>query len=201
MAVGVAALNAIGHSRHFAARRPPCSAKSSVLASPMGSTANRTLPKVHSSGKASTSCSVDWSKLNIRPVPCSSSALQPPSIWSTRPACDSKMDSSRPTCPKSAIGFRIESPGATVIDLGTDFAVQAVKEKESEVHVFNGEVLVDLHGDKGRSADLLRLVTGEAARVDFFTGMPSGIDLDNQQFLRSFARRRQFLCRRPILAL
>ena len=49
--------------------------------------------------------------------------------------------------PKAAIGFRIESPGATVIDLGTDFAVQAVKEKESEVHVFHGEVLVDLHGE------------------------------------------------------
>jgi hypothetical protein len=87
--------------------------------------------------------------------------------------------------PKAAIGFRIESPGATVIDLGTEFAVQAIKEKESEVHVFHGEVLVDLHGEKGRSADLLRLVSGEAARVDYFTGMPSGIDLNNQQFLRS----------------
>jgi hypothetical protein len=87
--------------------------------------------------------------------------------------------------PKAAIGFRIESPGATVIDLGTDFAVQAVKEKESEVHVFHGEVLVDLHGEKGRSADLLRLVTGEATRVDYVTGMPSGIDLDDQLFLRS----------------
>ncbi len=87
--------------------------------------------------------------------------------------------------PKSAIGFRIESPGATVIDLGTDFAVQAIRDKESEVHVFHGEVLVDLHGEKGRSADLLRLVTGEATRVDYFTGLPSGIDLDNEQFLRS----------------
>jgi hypothetical protein len=87
--------------------------------------------------------------------------------------------------PEAAAGFRIETPGATVIDLGTDFAIQAVKEMESEVHVFNGEVLIDLHGDKGRSADLLRLITGEAARVDYFTGMPCGIDLDEQRFLRS----------------
>jgi hypothetical protein len=87
--------------------------------------------------------------------------------------------------PKSAAGFRIEAPGATVIDLGTDFAVEAVKEQESEVHVFRGEVLVDLHGEKGKSADLLRLVTGEAARVDYSTGMPSGIDLDEQRFMRS----------------
>ncbi len=87
--------------------------------------------------------------------------------------------------PEAATGFRIESPGATVIDLGTDFAVQAVRDKESEVHVFQGEVLVDLHGDKSKTAERLRLVTGEAARVDFLTGMPSGIDLNKQQFLCS----------------
>lgn len=87
--------------------------------------------------------------------------------------------------PQAAIGFRIDSPGATVIDMGTDFAVQAVRDQESEVHVFQGEVLVDLHGDKGKSSDPLRLVTGEATRVDFLTGMPSGIDIDSQQFLRT----------------
>ena len=87
--------------------------------------------------------------------------------------------------PETAIGFRIESPGATVIDMGTDFAVQAIRDQESEVHVFQGEVLVDLHGDKGRSSDPLRLVTGEATRVDYLTGMPSGIDLDSQQFVRT----------------
>jgi Concanavalin A-like lectin/glucanases superfamily/FecR protein len=87
--------------------------------------------------------------------------------------------------PKAAAGFRIEAPAATVIDLGTDFAVEAVKDHESEVHVFHGEVLVDLHGEKGKSADLLRLVTGEATRVDYSTGMPSGIDLDEQRFMRS----------------
>jgi Concanavalin A-like lectin/glucanases superfamily/FecR protein len=87
--------------------------------------------------------------------------------------------------PKAAVGFRVEAPGATVIDLGTDFAVQAARQKDSEVHVFKGEVLVDLRGEKGQSADLLRLVTGEATRVDCLTGMPSGIDLGQQQFLRS----------------
>lgn len=87
--------------------------------------------------------------------------------------------------PPAATGFRIETPGATVIDLGTDFAVQAVRNKESEVHVFQGEVLVDLHGEKSKTAERLRLVSGEAARVDFFTGMPSGIDLDPKQFLRT----------------
>jgi hypothetical protein len=87
--------------------------------------------------------------------------------------------------PKPATGFRIEAPGATVIDLGTDFGVQAVKDQESEVHVFHGEVLVDLHGEKGKSEDQLRLVTGEATRVDYSTGMPSGINVDEERFVRS----------------
>jgi hypothetical protein len=39
------------------------------------------------------------------------------------------------------------------------------------------ERLVDLHGEKGRSADLLRLITGEAARVDLATR-----DLNQHQY-------------------
>ncbi len=82
-------------------------------------------------------------------------------------------------------GFRIEAPGATVIDLGTDFGVEAVKDQESEVHVFHGDVLVDLHGKKNKLEDRLHLVTGEATRIDYTTGMPSGINFDADRFVRS----------------
>jgi hypothetical protein len=87
--------------------------------------------------------------------------------------------------PPAAKGFRIEAPGATVIDLGTDFGVEAVKDRDSEVHVFKGDVLVDLHGEKNQREDRVHLVTGEATRVDCVTGMPSGIDLDEDRFVRS----------------
>ncbi|MCI0334825.1 MAG: FecR domain-containing protein [Planctomycetes bacterium] len=86
--------------------------------------------------------------------------------------------------PKRAIGFRVETASATVVDLGTDFAVEAVTGKNSEVHVFNGEVRINLHGSKASSARPLLLTTGKATRIDFLTGMPSGIDLDEQRFLR-----------------
>ena len=86
--------------------------------------------------------------------------------------------------PKEALGYRVETASATVVDLGTDFAVEAVKGQESEVHVFKGQVQVNLHGSKTFSASPLHLATGEATRIDFFTGMPSGIDLDEQRFLR-----------------
>jgi hypothetical protein len=87
--------------------------------------------------------------------------------------------------PKRASGFRVETASATVVDLGTDFAVEAVSGKKSEVHVFDGEVRINLHGSKATSASPLRLTSGEATRIDFLTGMPSGIDLDDQRFLRS----------------
>src|SRR3954451_6583420 len=87
--------------------------------------------------------------------------------------------------PQAARGFRIEAPGATVIDLGTDFGVEAVKDQESEVHVFHGDVLVDLHGIKNKWEDRVHLVTGEATRIDYTTGMPSGINLDEDRFVRS----------------
>jgi hypothetical protein len=86
--------------------------------------------------------------------------------------------------PKQAVGFRVETASATVVDLGTDFAVEAVTGKNSEVHVFDGEVQINLHGSKTSSATPLRLATGEATRIDFLTGLPSGIDLDKQRFLR-----------------
>jgi hypothetical protein len=46
-------------------------------------------------------------------------------------------------------------------------------------------VLVDLHGEKNTLEDRVHLVTGEATRVDCVTGMPSGIDLDEDRFVRS----------------
>jgi len=86
--------------------------------------------------------------------------------------------------PKKATGFRVEMPNGTVIDLGTDFAVEAVQGEKSEVHVFKGEVKINLSGSKATGATPLHLTTGEATRIDYATGMPSGIDLDEQRFLR-----------------
>jgi ferric-dicitrate binding protein FerR (iron transport regulator) len=86
--------------------------------------------------------------------------------------------------PKEATGFRVEMPSGMVVDLGTDFAVEAVSGEKSEVHVFNGEVQIHLSGSKAAGAAPLRLTTGKAARIDYVTGMPSGIDLDAERFLR-----------------
>ncbi len=87
--------------------------------------------------------------------------------------------------PQRGVGFKVEAPAATVVDLGTDFAVDANADDNSEVHVFKGEVRVDLRAAKGVAVDPLRLLTGQAARIDVATGLPAGIDLDEQRFIRS----------------
>jgi hypothetical protein len=87
--------------------------------------------------------------------------------------------------PPQGIGFQVEAPAATVVDLGTDFAVDATADEDSEVHVFKGEVRVELLEAKGAAGGPLRLLSGQATRVDFLTGLPAGIDLDEQRFMRS----------------
>ncbi|XPF95773.1 LamG-like jellyroll fold domain-containing protein [Colwellia sp. RE-S-Sl-9] len=42
--------------------------------------------------------------------------------------------------PQKAIGFRIDTPSAEIIDLGTEFGVEVSQNGESQVHVIEGEV-------------------------------------------------------------
>ncbi|MEM6330289.1 MAG: LamG-like jellyroll fold domain-containing protein [Planctomycetota bacterium] len=44
-------------------------------------------------------------------------------------------------CPQSARGFRLRTPTAEIIDIGTEFAVAVESTGDSEVHVFKGEVV------------------------------------------------------------
>jgi len=87
--------------------------------------------------------------------------------------------------PEDAIGFTIETPRAAVVDLGTDFGVEIVHQ-DAEIHVFTGEVRIDLRAEVGPDPTPLRLVTGEATRIDRRTGLPAGINLDRQRFWRGF---------------
>ena len=43
--------------------------------------------------------------------------------------------------PEEAVGFRVDTPSAEIIDLGTSFGVNVAEDGESEVHVLEGEIL------------------------------------------------------------
>ncbi|MGK0240800.1 MAG: hypothetical protein ACI92G_004291 [Candidatus Pelagisphaera sp.] len=85
--------------------------------------------------------------------------------------------------PLSGVGFTVETPGAEVIDYGTEFGVEVDSDSQSEIHVFQGEVEV-----KARDVlvESVRLITDQATRVDTESGESSGIAVDQERFVRSF---------------
>lgn len=68
--------------------------------------------------------------------------------------------------PNEAIGFRIDSPTMTLVDLGTAFGVSVAPTGDSQVCVFEGEVFVSLSQD-GKKKSASRVVNqGEAVVVE-----------------------------------
>jgi hypothetical protein len=64
------------------------------------------------------------------------------------------------TVPPRAHGFRIDTPVASVVDLGTDFGVSVAADGTSEAHVFDGEIEV-----AARAMPAQRIPTKERFRV------------------------------------
>jgi hypothetical protein len=70
------------------------------------------------------------------------------------------------TVPWAAIGFKIETPVATVVDLGTEFGVSVGADGTSETHVFQGRVqMVTGVTDEVPTLKQSQLLMGEGARV------------------------------------
>lgn len=87
------------------------------------------------------------------------------------------------TAPKRAYGFRIRSPNAEVIDLGTTFGVAVDERGNSEVHVFSGEVLsrrLDAGGH--RPGKLFRLTANNALKFATPQRRPSKMPSDTSMF-------------------
>jgi ferric-dicitrate binding protein FerR (iron transport regulator) len=71
------------------------------------------------------------------------------------------------TVPKQAIGFTIDTPTATIVDLGTEFGVET-NPQSTEIQVFKGKVEVrpdSKRGDTSSAAKII-LVEGTARRVE-----------------------------------
>ncbi|WP_425399014.1 LamG-like jellyroll fold domain-containing protein [Aeoliella sp.] len=84
---------------------------------------------------------------------------------------ESPMDCAMPfgklsaVCPVQAHGFSVSTPTARVVDLGTEFGMEVDSEGDTEVHVFEGEVLTwPVDTDGNTTDEALSLVKDEAAR-------------------------------------
>jgi hypothetical protein len=67
---------------------------------------------------------------------------------------------------KGAEGFSVETPRATVVDLGTEFGVDVNPQGVTDVIVFAGEVDVDFNTDRQGESRRRRLRMGEAVRLE-----------------------------------
>ena len=98
---------------------------------------------------------------------------------------------------KSGRGFKVETPYAQIIDLGTEFGLQVDKEIGSaEVVVFKGSVDLEYAADNsGKNRDRRRLYMGEGAQVNRsgtlsrIVSISSGQFGRNESFLNFFAER------------
>ena len=82
--------------------------------------------------------------------------------------------------PSEAIGFIINTPQGTVVDLGTEFAVSVDENKAMEVHVIDGEVEAgSLHGNEPK---LLR--KDESIRIENTGTFSEVTELDQTHFSR-----------------
>jgi hypothetical protein len=84
--------------------------------------------------------------------------------------------------PERAKGFTVETPSATLVDLGTEFAADVDPHGNGEVHVFRGEVIVQPRSLTDSRP--LRLSAAQATRIDATSATPAGIELDSSRFLR-----------------
>ena len=81
-----------------------------------------------------------------------------------------------------AKGFTVETPHATLVDLGTEFAADVDRDGNGEVHVFRGEVIVQPRSRTDSRP--LRLTNAQATRIDSASVTPAGIEVDSSRFLR-----------------
>ena len=77
-------------------------------------------------------------------------------------------------CPPSAHGFRVMTPKASLVDLGTSFGVSLIEGEESEFVVFDGEVRVENETRKTvlRNGHSLRLKGNQGPTEVPFEGAP-----------------------------
>lgn len=93
--------------------------------------------------------------------------------------------------PGSAKGFMVDTPGSSVIDLGTEFGIHVDADGTTDVHMFEGKASL-ISGTKGQTKESEELTAGQARRVD-----PSGLVREIRKaeslFVRSFDSESRFV--------
>lgn len=90
--------------------------------------------------------------------------------------------------PTRSQGFKVETPMATVIDLGTEFAVKADFDGTSDVHLFKGKASL-IPGAKGKAVGSSQLLQVDQARRVSRAGDVITIPVQPKEFVRNIDSR------------
>lgn len=88
--------------------------------------------------------------------------------------------------PKGMSGFRVETPAAEVLDLGTEFAVRASRGQRTDVQVYEGAVVASHAANASGRAFPHRVEAGQAVRFSARPQLdPEWIPFEEARFLRA----------------
>jgi hypothetical protein len=115
--------------------------------------------------------------------------LHGPAVFMPTGPAAGHLESGRLTGKVDNGNFRLTTPAAEVIDLGTEFGVLADDKMGSDVVVFDGRVQVVSRSDGAGAEKVLDMIEGMAARFHFDGTTEYGLQTDAAQFKRSIASR------------
>lgn len=94
--------------------------------------------------------------------------------------------------PPRAFSFAIRAPGLDIIDLGTDFGVSVGDDGNSELHVFEGEVIYRQDNSTRKSSEVFHVAEDNAVRFTSPTVLPTDIALNSKLFKNHFGLRQDY---------
>ena len=104
----------------------------------------------------------------------------------------------RTTVSPGAEGFTLETPNASVIDVGTEFGLEVDQLGHSDVVVYEGAVVVDSDGINDRSERRMSLLQGEAVRIQGGGLLTRLTSIDSRKFARRISEKENG-SRRPLI--
>ena len=84
--------------------------------------------------------------------------------------------------PRQAVGFRIQTPTAEVVDLGTEFGLEVDSDGKTEVHVFTGEVVIWNRENSKTTSTGQHLEQHEAALMEAGQEHSLNLEYDDSKF-------------------
>ncbi|MBB3208990.1 hypothetical protein FHS27_004824 [Rhodopirellula rubra] len=110
--------------------------------------------------------------------------LHSPCRFVTTGGQSGRLESGRVTGKVDGGNFRILTPSANVLDMGTEFGVSLNETSDTDIHVFDGEVRVQSNFDLDASVSPVSLTNGMSARVNRRGQIDRKHEIDQHQFSR-----------------